>query len=144
MGVNGEFYLRLRRFAELARFGLVGGASTLTYALISLALLGAGLGATSASALAYAAAGVLSYSGHKFFTFASPGRHGAEAPRFVVLYALGFATALAAPEVTVRLLHFDARAAILFTCLAIPAVNYFAMKYLVFAPPSRSSDDSRG
>ena len=121
------------RIIELARFALVGGSATLLYGAISLALLHSGVAATASSTLAYCFAGVLSYCGHKFFTFGSRGEHAREAPRFALVNSFGFACALFAPQVATGILHADARWAIGFTCVAVPAFSYFAMKHLVFA-----------
>jgi putative flippase GtrA len=123
---------RSARLFELARFGFVGAGSTVVYGAISLALLAFGVAPAAASALAYATSGLLAYWGHKHFTYRSGGAHAREAPRFILANAFGFALALAAPGIAARVFHVGAVWAILFTCVAVPAISYFAMRRLVF------------
>jgi putative flippase GtrA len=131
------------RIVELARFALVGSGATLLYGAIGLVLLHAGMAATSSSVIAYCLAGALSYCGHKFFTFGSQGEHAKEAPRFVLVNGFGFACALLAPQVATGILRVDARWAIAFTCVAVPAFSYFAMKRLVFTRAATTTPPRR-
>ena len=117
---------------ELARFGLVGVGTTVVYALASLTLIAAGLAATPASALAYGLAALISYAGHKLFTFASDRAHSVEGPRFIVVNGFGFLLALGAPSLAERL-GADGRVGVLAACVAVPAFNYVAMKLYVFS-----------
>ncbi len=123
---------RSARLFELARFGFVGAASTGLYGALSFALLAIGFAPTAASAMAYVTSGALSYWGHKHFTFDSGGAHGREAPRFALANVMGFALAVIAPGVATRVFHIGAAWAILFTCVAVPAISYVAMRRLVF------------
>lgn len=120
------------RIIELLRFALVGAGTTLLYGAISVALLGFGAAAATASVIAYCLSAVLSFCGHKVFTFGSPAAYRSEAPRFLLVNGFGLACALLAPLAATRILEVDAHWAILFTCLAVPAFNYLAMKHLVF------------
>jgi putative flippase GtrA len=131
---------RSARLFELARFGFVGAASTGLYGVISFALLAFGVAPTAASAFAYITSGALSYWGHKHFTYHSGGAHGREAPRFILANAMGFAVALTAPGIATRGLHVGTAWAILFTCVAVPAISYFAMRHLVFAGGQAGGD----
>jgi putative flippase GtrA len=131
------------RLIELARFAIVGAGATLLYGAISMGFLALGAAATPASVIAYCLAGALSYCGHKFFTFASLAGHRSEAPRFLLVNTFGLTCALLAPLAATHILTVDAHWAIIFTCLAVPAFSYFAMKHLVFAS-AVPSGPSRG
>ncbi|MER8791851.1 GtrA family protein [Mesorhizobium sp. M0983] len=64
----------------LARFGSVGIAATILYAVMAAALVKwqrFGLSPVGASLAAYTAAALFSYLAHKFVTFASSGSHDA-------------------------------------------------------------------
>jgi len=118
--------------AEVLRFGAVGGGATVLYGIASFALAAAGLPAVLASVVAYALSTAFAYLGHRTFTFGSRGDPSEEAPRFLVLNALGLALALALPAAATGVLHVDGRLGFLAACLAIPICNYFALKRLVF------------
>ena len=124
---------------ELARFGLIGVGATVFYALASLTLIAAGLAPTLASALAYGLAALVSYAGHKLFTFASDGAHRVEGPRYAVVNGFSFLLAVGAPSLAERL-GGDARLGVLAACIAVPAFNYVAMKLYVFP---RGSGEAR-
>ncbi len=123
--------MRLASFAELARFGAVGVASTALYGALALALTGLGWRAAPASVLAYAVATACSYLGHKIFTFGVAG-DARQASKFLAVSATGFAIASLLPPAAVALglgAHWGVGA----VCVAIPLANYFALKRLVFA-----------
>lgn len=120
----------------LARFGLVGIAATILYAVLAVALVESkwiGFSPVQASLAAYAAAAVFSYFAHKSITFMSNGSHRSEAARFVLLTATGFAVAYAAPALLTAKLGLPPIIAILATCLLIPAVNLLMLDRWVFA-----------
>ena len=119
--------------ARLVRFGFVGIGATLLYAAIAWMLTaGARIGATPASLLAYALAALFSYLGHKRFTFRSAASHTPEVPRFVAASALGAGVAAAAPLILTDRLGLPSMVAIVFTCVAVPVMNYLVLDLLVF------------
>ena len=119
--------------ARLLRFGSVGVIATLIYAAVAWSLgRYAGVGAVLASILAYGVAGLFAYVGHKRFTFRSTGSHADDAPRFIAAQLLGIGIATAAPYVLTVRLHAPALAPILFTCVAVPLLNYLVLDLLVF------------
>lgn len=121
---------------RVSRFALIGGASTLIYAACASALSGVGgrevLSPVAASIAAYGIAAVFSYAGHKYFTFVSRGAHALELPRFLALTASGLAVATAAPGILTGMLGLPPAVPILFTCIAVPVVNYVVMGRWVF------------
>jgi putative flippase GtrA len=125
---------------ELVRFAMVGGAAMLTYLLISVTLIWSGTAILWASAVAYLVGCALSFLGHRFFTFASRGGFVGELFRFCFVNAGGFAAALIGPAVIIRRLAFSPLLALVFTCVLVPILNYFALKALVFCQrPSSAS-----
>jgi putative flippase GtrA len=131
----------------LARFGLVGIAATILYAVLAVVLVKwerIGLTPVQASLAAYAAAAVFSYLAHKSLTFMSSGSHRSEAPRFLLLTATGLAIAYAAPALLTVKLGLPPMIAILVTCLLIPAANLLTLDRWVFAQrrPGQQGDRS--
>ncbi|RWQ38203.1 MAG: GtrA family protein [Mesorhizobium sp.] len=131
----------------LARFGLVGIAATILYAVLATVLVKSewiGVTPVQASLAAYAAAAVFSYLAHKSVTFMSSGSHRSEAARFLLLTAIGFGMAYAVPALMTMKLGLPPIIAILVTCLLIPAVNLLMLDRWVFAQrePGRQSDRS--
>jgi putative flippase GtrA len=131
----------------LARFGLVGIAATVLYAVLATVLVESewmGLTPVQASLAAYVAAAVFSYLAHKSVTFMSSGPHRSEAARFVLLTATGFGIAYAVPALLTMKLGLSPIIAILVTCLLIPAINLLMLDRWVFAQrrPGRQRDRS--
>jgi putative flippase GtrA len=121
----------------LMRFGLVGIAATALYAVLAHVLMSrewTALSAVRASLAAYAAAALFSYFAHKAVTFMSRGRHRREAPRFLLLTAIGVAVAYGAPALLTDRLGLPGIVPIVVTCVAIPVLNLIVLGRWVFAP----------
>jgi len=118
---------------QLIRFGVVGVGCAALYAALAWAgtEIG-GLTAVASSMAAYAVAGVVSYLGQKLFTFQSDRPHADAAPRFLAVFLVGVAIAAAAPLLMTDRLHLPPLAAIVFTCVAVPLINYAVLSRLVF------------
>lgn len=129
--------------ARLGRFGIVGCASTLVYAAVTLAIAGGALSAAAASVLGYCAGAVVSYSGHKFFTFASAGAHRFELPRFALLTLSGFGFSVLTSALLSDRMGLPLRIPVIINCVAVPAVNYVIMRSWVFAAASPPRDCQR-
>ncbi|MER8388648.1 GtrA family protein [Mesorhizobium sp. M0166] len=130
----------------LARFGSVGIAATILYAVMATALVKSqrfDLSPVGASLVAYTVAALFSYLAHKFVTFASSGSHRTEAPRFFLLTATGFAVAYAAPALLTAKLGLPPIIAILVTCLLVPAVNLLMLDRWVFQQRRRIQQRDR-
>jgi putative flippase GtrA len=121
---------------EIVRFAIVGAAATLVHATLNIVLLSFwpdGI-AYLINFASFAAAFVVSYGGHSWFTFGRRGGLG----KFLAAALAGFALnnlllalLLAATDNTVLALTVA-------TCAA-PALVYVLGKYWVFAAPSGSS-----
>lgn len=122
------------------RFGLVGGAATLSYALLGLLFVNVcGLPVLAGNALAYLLSFFVSYLGQSLWTFRAGGRAGKEAgashknmlPRFAAAQALG----LGLNSVIIWLLtalglsyELSMPAAV----VVVPVMVYLLCKYWVF------------
>lgn len=124
--IGGLWSLRLSRFAA------IGILSTVLYAALALAFNGLGVEATGASVLAFVFAAIFSYSGHKYVTYVSGGRHAFELPRFLVLSAAGLAVVSMLPALLTGVLGLPAVVPILLACIVVPTVNYVVLGRWVF------------
>ena len=77
---------------RVARFALVGGAASLSYAILGLLFVQA-LAAppVAGNALAYALSFIVSYAGQAMWTFRAGASHGRSLPRFAVAQSIGLA-----------------------------------------------------
>ncbi|MER9584956.1 GtrA family protein [Mesorhizobium sp. M0276] len=129
----------------LARFGLVGVAATILYAALADVFVKSerfGFSPVQASLAAYAAAALFSYLAHRSVTFMSRGLHRSEAPRFLLLAAIGLAIAYGAPALLTAKLGLPLIFPITITCLLVPAINFVVLHRWVFAEhiPDQSGD----
>ena len=128
-----RYYPLLNRLLWMAT---VGGAATLTYAVLTwcLAVLTA-LPAALASLTSYAVAAVLSYFGHRGLTFRSRRSHREAVWSFIGVSLFGYATAFAIPGLFTGAMGARIEISILLTCAAVPALNYVAKSQFVFRKP---------
>ena len=149
---RGEQDIRQRRWpilsassiARMLRFALVGVAATLLYAVIAFALAYVSmLPAAVTSLIAYCTAGVLSYFGHRLFTFKAGGGHARPAARFVGINLLGYAVAAVIPWVLSDRLGYPAAIGIVLVCIVIPAMNYVLFNLFVFREPVADARHAR-
>ena len=125
--------LRARVPWKLIRFAFVGGFTTVLYTVLaSLFTLAFGWQAVIASVLAYLLCMLVSYVGHRRFTFRSSRPVQEEAHRFVALSVLGGAVAILSPFVLTQYLGLHPIIAILFVSIAVPALSFLGMERLVF------------
>ena len=117
---------------QIARFIFVGGAATSLYAALTMTLMRVGAGLAEASLISYVACAVLSFLGHRIFTFASRGYWLREAARFAALSLAGLFATWAAPLILSNRLGFGPIDVIAATCVVAPAANYLAMRGLIF------------
>lgn len=130
MGVEPDGPAEL--WARLRRFGLVGLTSTALYAVAALGLQAASVEPLPASLAAFAFCSVVSFVGHRWFTFRSTGRAGAEGARFAATTLLGFVLTTAIP-LAGQALGAPGWASVLASCLIVPALNYLLLNSFVFA-----------
>ncbi|MER9657419.1 GtrA family protein [Mesorhizobium sp. M0152] len=124
---------------------MVGIAATILYAALAAAFVKSerlGFSPVEASLAAYAAAALFSYLAHRSKTFMSSGPHRSEAPRFLVLAAIGLAIACGAPALLTAKLGLPLIFPIVITCLLVPAINFVVLDRWVFAQriPDQSGD----
>lgn len=130
-------YVAAAARSEIRRFMIVGGASTALYVALTLVFERADVAFAPASAISYFAAGVFSFLGHRAFTFASNGFWMSEAARFAALNLAGLLAASTAPFILANRFGMAPPHAILVICVAAPAINYLAMRSLVFCRARR-------
>ena len=127
------------RFVPLShrafRFGLIGAGTGFAYVVCMALLSGAVsielLPTVAASSVSYTIAAMVSYAGHKYFTFAANGGHAFELPRFAVLSGAGLTVATTLPFFTGQL-GLPVAVPIMLTCVIIPIVNYAVLRLWVF------------
>ena len=125
--------MRGGELARIFRFGVVGCAATAAYAALAWSLMVlADWPAAVASLVAWAASSLISYGGHRIYTFHSAGRVSLEAPRFGTLAVFSLMVAVLLPHTVTTVLGLDPALAVILVSLAIPAVSYLAMSRLVF------------
>lgn len=122
---------------KISRFAVVGILATLIFAACA-SLLSGGAGTALlppaiASVSAYLIAGMFSYAGHKYFTFASGGAHRFEAPRFITLTGVGIGISALVPAIMVNGFSLPWFAPIIATCILVPMVNYLVLDRWVFS-----------
>jgi len=133
------------------RFGMVGGAATLTYALLGLFFVSIpGIPVLAGNALAYALSFAVSYLGQCLWTFRAGGTgsglsHRGMLPRFAATQTLGLGLNSAIIWVLMRL-GLGYELAMPAAVLLVPVLVYFLCKYWVFRqrPPMAASVSSRG
>jgi putative flippase GtrA len=118
--------------ARLARFGLVGVASGLSYAAAT-ALLVSGLraGPVHASLVGYVLSVPVSFLGHRGFSFRSRGHLSTEARRFLVSQALNLSVAALVMD-RAKALHVSYLWGVGATIVLIPIANFLMMHFWVF------------
>lgn len=120
------------RAAEVLRFGLTGGTSTLIYIIATLLLSAAGLRVSLASVAGYAAGAVFSYAAHRTFTFVSDGAVGFEIPRFACATAAGLALSAVLALVLSDLAGLPPAVPVALATVLVPGMNFFILRRYVF------------
>jgi putative flippase GtrA len=117
---------------RLATFASVGAIATVAYGIIAESLVFFGLKLLWASLIAYAVSATWSYLGHKYFTFASSGKHVIEAPRFILTTGVGLLIAVGMPTLIAKLFGPSPYVAVLATCILVPIISFVASQRFVF------------
>jgi putative flippase GtrA len=120
---------------RLLRFGLVGGVSTLIYAVVAWVLTyPVALPAVVASIIAYCLGAVFSYTAHRNVTFRSDRPVAEEASRFAGVSFAGWIVAIISPLILTTLLGLPAVVAIVFASVAVPILSFIGLERFVFRP----------
>jgi putative flippase GtrA len=121
------------RLAELIRFGIVGVSATLAYLIIAIALDWLlPLATVYISFLAYALAALISFFGHRLFTFSHSGAVRGQAMKFVISTLIGFTVAILIPVI----FHmFSPNVTYLMVAIVVPVLSFLMLKFFVFSEP---------
>ena len=114
-------------------FGSVGVAATLTHFAVGLSIVSVGLATPFyANIVAFLTAFLVSYFGHKHYTFKSDAAHRRALPRFFLLAALGLALNQLIVYLCVDLAGWSYFVALIIVTAVVPAMTYFAGRYWAF------------
>ncbi|MDH3768897.1 MAG: GtrA family protein [Gammaproteobacteria bacterium] len=121
-------------FQSLIRYLLVGGALTVTYILLTIAIIEllqwpALLSSISAFALNLP----ISYLGHRYGTFQAEGSHRLQARRFTLAMTVSFTVSTISIVVIVNVMSKHYALALLATAVLVPMINFVVLKQWVFA-----------
>jgi putative flippase GtrA len=135
MGLGAkDVFVELRR---LARFGTVGIVSLVVYtSLYTLLAEATRLSAVPTSIVAYATAMVVSFVGHKYFTFATMGNIKAQIVKFVAMHFICLLITVIITDLVVDRLGWPYAVGILLVDIAIPLLSFLALKLVVFEEKS--------
>jgi putative flippase GtrA len=129
----------ITEIGRIARFGVTGLVSALTYALFTLVLEKTGLvGPIVATAIGYAFAATISYLGHLHFSFAVEPNHRVYLVRFALTVVVTFAIAMACTWLFTRYWSYSFYAAIAAATVLIPIISYLCQRLWVFLPGLRT------
>ena len=127
----------LAEIRRLIRFGGVGIVSMLVYSAAYATLAEATrLGAVPTSIIAYATAMVVSFLGHKYFTFAVSGNIRAQIVKFVTVHCACLAMTVVITDLVVDRLRWPYGVGIALVDIAVPLLSFLALKLVVFADKS--------
>ena len=111
---------------------MVGLTATASYAVMAFAFVESGLSLVASSALSYILAAIISYVGHRVFTFRSANSPAKEILKFVTISLISF-LASTGSALMVDSLGGSPWLGILIVCALIPIFNFLALKFWVFA-----------
>ena len=119
--------------ARFVRFLIVGGLSSLTYAIFAAIILyNTAIAPYIGSAIAYLLAIVPNFLGQKYLTFRSKGAFVLEIPRFAAVQGANLVLSSAIMHIGVVELEWSYNIAILIVVVLIPIISYIAMSLFVF------------
>ena len=130
----------MKALVRLAWFCCIGGATTLSYAILAwLLTVLLGWWPAVASGSAYAACSLGSFACHKAFTFRSKAPVQGELGRYAATTAIGYGLAILLPLAMTQGLHFDPRIAIVLVCALSSALNFVLLQAFVFRPARQAA-----
>lgn len=125
----------LNELGRIIRFGVVGVAATLVYAVVSaLANEVFVITPVLASIIGQTASMGVSYFGHSLFSFRVKTNHHSYLWRFLIIAAVTFALNGAVTWLIANVLKLSPRVAIATVTVLIPIVNYICNRFWVFIP----------
>jgi len=126
---------------KLVRFALVGGSTTLLYAIFAIGIheiLGSPV--LLGHAIAFLLAVPLSYLGQRRFTFLYKGRQLLALKRFLVTSGFAFAVSTGAVYLSNEILNWHYLVATGITVLVVPLVTFVTMLLWVFVEPDEAGE----
>lgn len=125
--------------AKGIRFGLVGAASGVIFALVtSLFASGFGWDGKAASVIGYVASIPLNFLGNRSFSFRSTGNLRAELLRFVLVHGFNIMVTVSALGAAVDILGLHYLFGVVFAIVLVPGATFLAMNFWVFARKDKS------
>jgi putative flippase GtrA len=124
-------------FWTLVRFSIVGIAATVTYMVVTVALVGSGIASPAiGSVIGFCASFLVSYFGHFRFTFVARGRHRDYLLKFAVnaVAVLFFSTLLV--WLFASVLRLDYRIAVIISATINPVCSYILGRFWIFLHPA--------
>ena len=121
---------------SLGWYLVIGLSAAALNVVLGKLLVDAGLPIWQAGLLALLPCLALSYTGHKFKTFRSEGKHRDEAPRFIGLALAGLTLNASVPSLAQRV-GAPPAVGFAFVSAAIPVVNLILMRLWVFQRDQR-------
>ena len=119
---------------QIVRFAVGGAAATLTHIVTALALHGgAKLSPLWANFVAFCAAVLISYFGHRGWTFAVEGRHGVRFPKFVSVALAGLAVNQAIVYALVEVIGWPYRLALVAVVVIVPGLSFLLIRHWAFS-----------
>lgn len=120
---------------RILRFGIVGIAAAVCYALTTSLIVQTGMGSTIvATVVGHLAATGISYFGHLHFSFAVSPDHRIFLRRFLLIALAAIAINIGVTWLLTDRLGISYWFAIAAVTVLIPAVNYFCNRFWVFLP----------
>lgn len=124
------------------RFGLAGGAATVSYYLLGLLFVSfLKLPLLFGNFLAYAISFIVSYLAQSKWTFAAKGSHAAMLPRFAVTQAFGLAINSGIIEICAKF-GLSYEISMIIAIVVVPILVYLLCKYWVFKISAQRSHDA--
>jgi putative flippase GtrA len=128
---------------QVARFGAVGLAATITHVLVVVAAVElAGISVLPAKFAGFLAAVLVIYFGNHRWTFECNGAHARYLPRFVAVAALAFALGQVIVWVVIERAGGAFPIAVATVALILPAFGFVASRAFIFKEPSVSVDEA--
>lgn len=122
-----------RELATAGRFGIVGGAATLSHmSVVWLLIAAADIPVLAANFLAFLCAFFISFAGHYRWTFRAPGNARRAIKRFFLIAGTGFAANNGLLIVLLREGWLTPRYAAVVAVAIIPAVTFLASRFWGF------------
>ena len=135
--MNKSISTLIDQFRRLVRFASVGLLSTLVYSVLYAAIKESfNLSILVTTIVAFGSAMVVSFLGHKYFTFRTKGNLSGQVIRYLIVYVCGLIVAYYVMEICTNVYKLHYILGILAVDIVVPAVTFVLMLIFVFADRS--------